>query len=161
MRTSEVAGKAGVNTETLRYYERRGLLDAPPRTPGGYPEYSTPAPKRRGGSHTVAWCTASSAGSDGVVRARQLAKAAADEVIFTALEPPPAEDVTAAFWCACHGGQQQTEQCLLDRAAELNWIGYDKLTPSDAARRRGADRLVTWLRLAVPARPPNSAHHDH
>lgn len=43
MRTGEVADKAGVNTQTLRYYERRGLLDAPPRTPGGYREYPSSA----------------------------------------------------------------------------------------------------------------------
>lgn len=28
-----------MNTETLRYYERRGLLAEPPRTSGGYREY--------------------------------------------------------------------------------------------------------------------------
>ncbi len=39
MRTSELAGRVGVNPETLRYYERRGLLDQPPRTPGGYRDY--------------------------------------------------------------------------------------------------------------------------
>ncbi|WP_053207494.1 MerR family transcriptional regulator [Jiangella muralis] len=39
MRTSELAGRVGVNPETLRYYERRGLLDEPPRTPGGYRDY--------------------------------------------------------------------------------------------------------------------------
>lgn len=39
MRTSELAGRAGVNTETLRYYERRGLLTRPPRTTGGYRDY--------------------------------------------------------------------------------------------------------------------------
>jgi Hg(II)-responsive transcriptional regulator len=39
MRTSELAGRAGVNAETLRYYERRGLLTEPPRTPGGYRDY--------------------------------------------------------------------------------------------------------------------------
>ena len=39
MRTSELAGKVGVNAETLRYYERRGLLTQPPRTPGGYRDY--------------------------------------------------------------------------------------------------------------------------
>lgn len=39
MRTSELASRAGVNTETLRYYERRGLLTEPPRTPGGYRDY--------------------------------------------------------------------------------------------------------------------------
>lgn len=39
MRTGELAGRAGVNTETLRYYERRGLLEVPPRTNGGYRDY--------------------------------------------------------------------------------------------------------------------------
>jgi MerR family transcriptional regulator, mercuric resistance operon regulatory protein len=39
MRTSELAAKVGVNAETLRYYERRGLLTRPPRTPGGYRDY--------------------------------------------------------------------------------------------------------------------------
>lgn len=43
MRTSEVAGRAGVNAETLRYYERRGLLDEPPRTAGGYRDYPAAA----------------------------------------------------------------------------------------------------------------------
>ena len=43
MRTSELAGRAGVNSETLRYYERRGLLEAPPRTPGGYRDYPVSA----------------------------------------------------------------------------------------------------------------------
>ena len=43
MRTSEVADRAGVNTETLRYYERRGLLTAPPRTTGGYRDYPAAA----------------------------------------------------------------------------------------------------------------------
>lgn len=39
MRSSELAERASVNTETLRYYERRGLLQPPPRTPGGYRDY--------------------------------------------------------------------------------------------------------------------------
>ena len=39
MRTSEVADRAGVNTQTLRYYERRGLLAAPPRSGSGYCDY--------------------------------------------------------------------------------------------------------------------------
>lgn len=43
MRTSELAGRAGVNAETLRYYERRGLLDEPPRSPGGYRDYPATA----------------------------------------------------------------------------------------------------------------------
>lgn len=43
MRTNELAVQAGVNTETLRYYERRGLLEYPPRTPGGYRDYPATA----------------------------------------------------------------------------------------------------------------------
>lgn len=39
MRPSEVAARAGVNPQTLRYYERRGLLPTPPRTPAGYRAY--------------------------------------------------------------------------------------------------------------------------
>jgi DNA-binding transcriptional MerR regulator len=43
MRSSEVAAAAGVNPQTLRYYERRGLLDEPTRTLGGHRMYSAEA----------------------------------------------------------------------------------------------------------------------
>jgi Hg(II)-responsive transcriptional regulator len=43
MRTSELAERAGVNSETLRYYERRGLLNEPPRTTGGHRDYPVSA----------------------------------------------------------------------------------------------------------------------
>ena len=43
MRPKELAGQVGVNTETLRYYERRGLLREPPRTRGGYRDYPSAA----------------------------------------------------------------------------------------------------------------------
>src|SRR5437588_11036262 len=39
MRVGEVAERAGVNVETLRYYERRGLLPEPARTPRGHRRY--------------------------------------------------------------------------------------------------------------------------
>ena len=62
-------------------------------------------------------------------------------------DPPPAQDeVTNAFWCACHGGQRPPAEYLLGRGADLNWVGYDGLTPMDAARRSGAGELVEWLR---------------
>ncbi len=35
----QLAEAAGVNVETVRYYERRGLLASPPRTPAGYRQY--------------------------------------------------------------------------------------------------------------------------
>jgi ankyrin repeat protein len=55
-------------------------------------------------------------------------------------------EITNAFWCACHGGQRRAAEYLLDRGANLNWIGYDGLTPLDAAARAGAESLVEWLR---------------
>jgi Hg(II)-responsive transcriptional regulator len=39
LRIGEVAARAGVNIQTLRYYERRGLLEVPQRTASGYREY--------------------------------------------------------------------------------------------------------------------------
>ena len=39
MRIGDVAERAGVNVETLRYYERRGLLPEPFRSPGGHRDY--------------------------------------------------------------------------------------------------------------------------
>lgn len=46
MRTSQLAERTGVNSDTLRYYERRGLLERPPRTPGGYRDYPDEAVER-------------------------------------------------------------------------------------------------------------------
>ncbi|MFC9437681.1 MerR family transcriptional regulator [Nocardia sp. NPDC057030] len=39
LRTGEVAAAAGVNIQTLRYYERRGLLAEPDRSLGGHRRY--------------------------------------------------------------------------------------------------------------------------
>ncbi|HEX5438031.1 MAG TPA: MerR family transcriptional regulator [Gemmatimonadaceae bacterium] len=43
---SQVAKAADVNTETIRYYEREGLLPEPPRTPTGYRQYTEDAIRR-------------------------------------------------------------------------------------------------------------------
>jgi MerR family mercuric resistance operon transcriptional regulator len=43
MRTGEVAAAAGVNVQTLRYYERRGLLPEPARRASGYRVYGRDA----------------------------------------------------------------------------------------------------------------------
>ena len=36
---SKLADAAGVNVETIRYYQRRGILDEPPRVEGGFRAY--------------------------------------------------------------------------------------------------------------------------
>ncbi|WP_280184533.1 MULTISPECIES: MerR family DNA-binding protein [Nocardia] len=43
MRTHDVAEQARVNPQTLRYYERRGLLPLPRRTAAGYRSYTPDA----------------------------------------------------------------------------------------------------------------------
>jgi MerR family copper efflux transcriptional regulator len=46
LRTGELAKQAGVNVESLRFYEREGLLPEPPRRPSGYRRYPTDAVAR-------------------------------------------------------------------------------------------------------------------
>jgi len=65
---------------------------------------------------------------------------------FAASVAPNPDEVTNAFWCACHGGQRRSAEYLLGRGADINWVGYDALTPIDAANRSGAEELVEWLR---------------
>src|SRR5215831_2823377 len=43
MRIGAAAEQAGVNVQTLRYYERRGLLPRPPRRESGYREFPSDA----------------------------------------------------------------------------------------------------------------------
>lgn len=46
MKIGEMAAVAGVTTKTLRFYEERGLLPAPTRTPSGYRDYPPEALNR-------------------------------------------------------------------------------------------------------------------
>jgi len=81
---------------------------------------------------------------------------------------PRPEEVTEAFWQACHGGQRDAAAHLLERGADLNWIGFDQSTPLDIARRSNQNvgsptcrdeywsELVTWLE-AQGARSANEA----
>lgn len=64
---------------------------------------------------------------------------------FAAVPPPTPDQVTNAFWSACHGGQAEAAQFLLARGAGLNWAGHGGLTPLDAAVRNGNHELVQWL----------------
>src|SRR5919202_5565912 len=74
------------------------------------------------------------------------------ERLLDAGPPPGRDEITNAFWCACHGGRQATAERLLERGADIDWIGHDGLTPLDAATRSGAHALADWLRA-------HGAHH--
>ncbi len=68
------------------------------------------------------------------------------EEAFASSPPPTRQEVTEAFWQACHGGQRQAAEYLLGRGADLNWAAaWDGRTPLDIARNQGAEELVDWL----------------
>jgi uncharacterized protein len=71
---------------------------------------------------------------------------------FAAADPPTPDEVTHAFWQACHGGQRQMAEYLLGRGADRDWVGWNDRTPLDIARAQGADEVVAWLR-SQGARP--------
>jgi len=69
------------------------------------------------------------------------------EGFFTGTPAPGPEDVSRAFWGACHGGQRDAAEYLWVREADVNWVPpWEDLTPLDAAERTNADHLVRWLR---------------
>jgi hypothetical protein len=71
----------------------------------------------------------------------------------TASPPPARQEISRAFWGACHGDQQRCAEFLLDQGAELNWIpSWERCTPLDAAERSNATHLADWLRS-------RGAHH--
>ena len=67
------------------------------------------------------------------------------EEYFVSQVPPTSDDITGAFWNACHGGQRATAEYLLTRGADINWIGWDELTPLDIARRGSGEDFLSWL----------------
>jgi uncharacterized protein len=61
-------------------------------------------------------------------------------------EPPPSrQEVTNALWNACRGGQRAVAEYLLERGADVNWIGHDHKTPIDAAQECGDAAFIAWL----------------
>jgi hypothetical protein len=61
---------------------------------------------------------------------------------------PSADEITEAFWQACHGGQRRTAERLLASGADLTGTpGYSDQAPAEVAAELGTQRenLVTWL----------------
>jgi uncharacterized protein len=70
------------------------------------------------------------------------------EELLATTPPPSPDDITEAFWQACHGGQRRTAERLLASGADLNGTpGYSDQTAAQVAAEPGTQRenLVTWL----------------
>jgi ankyrin repeat protein len=78
---------------------------------------------------------------------RQAAALGLADLVAGQLPGARADEISTAFWYACHGGQRATAELLLDAGAEVNWVApWDGLSPLDAAVRSGALELADWLR---------------
>ena len=64
---------------------------------------------------------------------------------LAATPAPTSEEVTHALWSACAGGQSIAALLLVERGADVNWVGWDDLTPLDVAERERAADLVMRL----------------
>jgi ankyrin repeat protein len=70
------------------------------------------------------------------------------EELLATTPPPSSDDVTEAFWQACHGGQRRTAERLLASGADLDGTpGYSDQTAAEVAAELDTQRenLVTWL----------------
>ena len=70
----------------------------------------------------------------------------AEELI--AASPPGRQQLTDAFWQACHGGQRRMAEYLLGLGADLNgtpsW-GQDTLLDAADSLDTGRQALIDWL----------------
>ena len=80
---------------------------------------------------------------------REAAALGLGEVVSRAAASAEPDELSMAFWYACHGGRRATAELLLNRGADVNWVApWDGLTPLDAAARADAGDLGHWLRAA-------------
>jgi len=83
-----------------------------------------------------------------------------DELLAASPAPSP-ENITEAFWQACHGGQRRTAERLLASGADPQARpGYAGQSAAEIAEEPGTQRqsLVTWLRdlAQLPAALPGT-----
>ncbi|KWV54102.1 hypothetical protein AS156_07690 [Bradyrhizobium macuxiense] len=76
------------------------------------------------------------------------------------LEADPAletDELSGAFWNACHGGQLATARYLLERGADLNWLApWTGQTPLDIAEKAERHDIAAWLRESGATRGEKS-----
>ncbi len=65
---------------------------------------------------------------------------------------PPAATITNALWHACRGGSAAAVELLLDAGGDPDWVGYDEMTPRDAAADSGDEAVIALLASRAPQR---------
>ena len=73
----------------------------------------------------------------------------AEELLAASPPPPARQQLTDAFWQACHGGERRMAEYLLALGADLNGTpSWGDSRPLDAAEGidTGREALVNWLR---------------
>lgn len=84
----------------------------------------------------------------GLWQAAALGLTARMEELLDGPEAPSVEELSVAFWQACHGGQRRTAEYLLARGARLDVSpGYSDQTGLEIAGAADTRRetMVTWL----------------
>jgi len=74
-----------------------------------------------------------------------------DRVAAALAADPPAEHITHALWSACAGGQLEAVQVLVAAGGDVDWVGWEHMTPRQKAAAEGAADVVAWLDVARPA----------
>ena len=90
MTIGALAEASGVSVDTIRFYERRGLLPPPPRTAGGFRDYG---PEAAGRLATIA-------------RAKALGFTLAEAATLLRLREAPEADAAEVREAAAHGWQR-------------------------------------------------------
>jgi uncharacterized protein len=67
------------------------------------------------------------------------------ETAFASNPHPDQVEITQALWSASAGGQLEAAIYLVDRGADINWVGWDDLTALDVAEHAGSTELPEWL----------------
>jgi uncharacterized protein len=78
---------------------------------------------------------------------RQAAALGLMDVVVEYADTAAKDELSMAFWYACHGGRLEPAEYLLARGADRDWVApWDRLTPLGAAERSEATAVAAWLR---------------
>lgn len=147
LRIGEVARGAGVGVETIRYYERIGLLDRPPRAASGYRQYpASVVPMLRFISQAKTFgftlreirelINLRVEPGASACRVRDLAETKLQEVEARIGGLRRLRRALAGLVASCDGKGPVSECPIIDALAETEWHTRDASRPRGAGKKR-------------------------